>query len=147
MNDFCIFPKQCGAGVDCSVTPNDSLKPTAEQLVEWKEAGVLFEFLNAGEWSEPAKLDHIRQRKGRPTWYVSSLWGVYEDAQLESKAIRPYRALGHIQPHDGSIERPDHVPEDARVMVFTHGIWDETLGYIAHWAHVKYYIVLPEIKP
>lgn len=110
--------------------------PTAEQLEQWSNAGALF------EGSEYQK-----------RWFGPYFFGgIYEDGRhiLGSGMwthVRPYRAPGHIQPHDGAAERPEHVAVDDRVAVRYSSSWTEVPAYIADWAAVDYYIVLPRIEP
>jgi hypothetical protein len=112
-----------------------------ETLMKWKEAGVLFAFSHDGKaWHSPFVLDVIHNHADRGIEYFGRFFGW-------CKHIRPYRAPGHIQPHDGSSERPEWV--NANDLVVAHvagGIWlDMLTASELLWLMVDYYIVLPSI--
>ena len=113
------------------------MNPTPEQLTQWKEAGVLVEKSIEDVWHGP--------------FTVRSLEYCWE-RNLEVAArgdIRPYRAPGHIQPHDGSAGRPEHVAGESIVIAcWGKAGWDKWQSAASvDWDCTTYYIVLPEIKP
>ena len=121
------------------MTPNDSLKPTAEQLMKWKESGVLFEGSFHGkdsrfaDWFGPFEFDTYPCKHADGDVYLM---------------VRPYRAPGHIQPHDGSPERPSHVALQALVAWLDDECEPEIeLACDVTWDACNYYIVFPEPKP
>lgn len=120
---------------------------TAEQLEKWRRAGVLFEFSSDGKsWSAPMILDRTSPEVSEPLYwlnyaslccYKQSTWWAF---------IRPHRAPGRVQPHDGSPERPQWVAEDARVAVGYPTFWHETGAEFADWGAVDFFIVLPDLN-
>lgn len=115
----------------------------AEALMKWKEAGVLFEFSpDEKHWYGPmrltSKVEYDELRGNCPRY--RALFGQWYDY------IRPYRAHGHIQPHDGSSERPEWVAEDARVAACLFNYWNPVVfARQVPWHMVDYFIVLPSI--
>jgi hypothetical protein len=107
--------------------------PTAETLERWKQAGVFVEqLISSGTWTVPHEITS----------------GAAACCRLGS-IFRPYRAPGHIQPHDGSAERPEWVAEDALVLPYFRG-GPSTVAVRArdlNWSVTDYFIVLPRIKP
>ena len=120
------------------MTPNDSLKPTAEQLMQWKEAGVLFETPSLGMWYGPLAL--ISLRSGIRPYLMSDMF--------HRDTIRPYRAPGVIQPHDGDDKKPEHVRGADLIIARSRmvGTWWGCI-HMAHriisWEDIEFYIVLP----
>ncbi len=112
----------------------------AETLLKWKEAGVLFEFNGGGDdWSTPMRLLAL----GNHGLYTAENGKHYRN-------LMPYRAPGHIQPHDGSSERPELVAEDALVVpcetTETGTFWyQHRFAYEIEWQSVRFFIVLPSI--
>ena len=109
--------------------------PTPEQLMQWKEAGVLFAVATEDGTVGPLFLDAALTVKSRNPAYQ----------------IGGYRAPGHIQPHDGSAERPEHVKVNDLVIVSRRtqqsDWWSDVEVGLDDWSDVHFYIALPEIKP
>ncbi len=108
----------------------------AETLRRWQEARVLFEYSDDQDcWTGPlqhATSDWQAHLASNDRWYFH---------------MRPYRAPGHIQPHDGSPDRPEHVAEDARVAACLFNYWNPVVfARQVPWHMVDYYIVLPQIN-
>jgi hypothetical protein len=103
-----------------------------ETLLRWKEAGVLIDIeLIIGTpdcWDGPHTIKDV---------------GI-----LMHRKIRPYRAPGHIQPHDGSHVPPERVKPDDRVIPCVGRRWTkEKHALEIHWSSITFYIVLPRITP
>ncbi len=110
----------------------------AETLMRWKEAGVLMQTRNV-------------------TGKVAGIFTVDEVANnckingipVRLEAFPVYRAPGHVQPHDGSSERPEWVAEDALVVArltsSAGSAWVQISANLHLWQAVDYFIVLPNI--
>ncbi len=118
-----------------------------EALMKWKEAGVLFEFSpDEKHWYGPmrltSKVEYDELRGNCPRY--RALFGQWYDY------IRPCRSPGHIQPHDGSSERPEWVAEDALLLcnypTRQFGWWTDVVQpHHVEWSKVSFFIVLPVI--
>jgi len=121
------------------------VNPTEQDLIRWRDAGVLFEFSDDGHIWRVGTLSYLLTERSEYR-YVS--------ADNAYRCIRPYRAAGHIQPHDGSAERPEGVPENAWVLPMLHrkpytSPWWSSVAELASdvpWIDVLYFIILPEVK-
>lgn len=109
----------------------------AETLLKWKEAGVLIQWAQSSSGVD----DH---------WGKPELIGDPEImACMRAGRFIPYRDPGHIQPHDGSSERPEWVAEDALVLArltsSAGSAWVQISAKLHLWQAVDYFIVLPSI--
>jgi hypothetical protein len=115
--------------------------PTEQDLIRWRDAGVLVEAsYNGSQWRGPFD-GYIKVKDSDETFYAN---GHY------FKQLRPYRAPGHIQPYDGSAERPEWVPEMALVLAGNKMLgwcYAPSIAMDINWQRTHYFIVLPEVKP
>jgi hypothetical protein len=111
-------------------------------LLRWAGAGCLFKFMDEIVTVRDLQSGELKKARDADEFVMA------DENYISCYCLEVYQGNGHIQPHDGSAERPQHVKQDDEIMLLNiSGNWcGKCDAEDVRWDLIKFYIVLPNLS-